>query len=147
MVSLRSVFDRQTNLTVHLSKTNFGKAEVTYLGHTIGYGKVFPVDAKIQGILDVRTPNNVKSLKQFLGMVGYYRKVCNFSVVAPLIQLLTKKSSLTKLSSCYVLVQFWKLPSFHNPSAQPSTLAIMASVLYDIKLITRISNTPFLSKV
>ena len=104
MASLRGIFDRlgQVNLTVHLSKSNFGKAEVTYQGHTIGYGKVSPVDAKIQGILDVPIPNNVKGLRRFLGMVGYNRKFCrNFSdVAAPLTQLLTKKSKFAGISSC-----------------------------------------------
>ena len=104
MTSLRKVFDRlrQANLTVHLSKSEFGKAEVTYLGHTIGYGRISPIDIKIRDILNVPVPQNIRSLRRFLGMAGYYRKFCkNFSVVAsPLTQLLSKKSKFVWTPSC-----------------------------------------------
>ena len=76
---------------------------ISHLSRTyIGYGKVSPIDAKIQGILGVPTLNNDKSLRWFLGMVGYCRKFChNFSdVAAPLTQLLTKMFKFTWTSSC-----------------------------------------------
>lgn len=85
---------RQANLTIHLSKSEFGKAELTYLGHTLGYGKISPIDAMVQDILNVPAPQNIRRLRRFLGMAGYYRKFCrNFSDVAsPLTQLLSKKA-------------------------------------------------------
>lgn len=54
-ISFCEVFNRlwQANISVNLAKSDFGKGEVTYLGHRIGYGKLSPVDAKIYGILDV----------------------------------------------------------------------------------------------
>ena len=78
MTSLRKVFDRlrQANLTVHLSKSEFRKAKVTYMGHTIGYGRISPIGIKIRDILNVPVPQNIRSLRRFLGMAGYYRKFC-----------------------------------------------------------------------
>lgn len=96
ITTLQNVFDRlrQANLTIHLSKSEFGKAELTYLGHTLGYGKISPIDAMVQDILNVPAPQNIRRLRRFLGMAGYYRKFCrNFSDVAsPLTQLLSKKA-------------------------------------------------------
>ena len=103
--SLRDTFDRlkQANLTVHLAKSDFGKAEVTFLGHLIGYGRISPDETKIQGIVDVPVPNNIRSLRRFLGMAGYYRKFCqNFSDIAsPLTHLLAKKSKFIWTPLCH----------------------------------------------
>ena len=94
LCGLEKVFGRlrDANLTVNLSKSDFGQAEVTYLGHVVGYGKVKPVDAKIECIKEFPVPRNKKSLMRFLGMVGYYRKFCkNFAAVTvPLTDLLRK---------------------------------------------------------
>lgn len=52
---LGRVFERlqEDNLTVNLSKCEFGKATVTYLGKQVGGGQVRPVKAKVEAILAV----------------------------------------------------------------------------------------------
>jgi len=91
---LRQVFQRlkDANLTVNLSKCEFGQARVTFLGHVVGLGKVAPVDAKVNGINDFARPRSGKDVRRFLGMAGYYRRFCpNFaSVTVPLTSLLKK---------------------------------------------------------
>ena len=133
VTSLRKVFDRlrQADLTVHLSKSEFGKAEVTYLGHTIRYGRISPIDIKIRDILNIPVPQNIRSLRRFLEMAGYYRKFCKtFSDVAlPLTQLLSKKSkfvwtlSFEQIKSLLCSGPLLKAPDF----SQPFSLAVDAS--------------------
>lgn len=95
---LKALFDRlvEANLTINLSKCEFAKATVTYLGKVVGQGKVRPVSAKVEAIDNYPIPKTKKELQRFLGLVGYYRGFCqNFStVVAPLTNLLSKKISI-----------------------------------------------------
>lgn len=69
-------------MTVNLKKCDFAKASVVYLGHVVGGGKVKPVNAKVQSIIDFPVPESKRELMRFLGMAGYYRKFCkNFATV------------------------------------------------------------------
>lgn len=49
---LRRLFRRlqEAGLTVNLAKSEFGRAHVTYLGHTVGQGQLTPVSAKVAAI-------------------------------------------------------------------------------------------------
>ena len=91
---LSKLFQRlaRANLTVNLPKSDFVKANVTFLGHVVGSGRVCPVTAKVETILSFPEPQNKRQLMRFLGMVGYYRKFCkNFATIAaPLTNLLKK---------------------------------------------------------
>ena len=80
------------DLTVNLAKSEFGHAEVNFLGHVVGSGWVKPHGAKIQSIVEYPPPSTRQELMRFLGMAGYYRRFCqNFSVItAPLTNLLKK---------------------------------------------------------
>ena len=68
---------------------------VKYLGHMVGYGSVKPSKTKTQGIQKFPIPRNVRELRRFLGMTGYYRRFCkNFSgKAAPLTDLFCEGSS------------------------------------------------------
>ena len=79
-------------LTINLSKSEFGQAQVTYLGHVVGLGEVKPVSAKVEAIANFPPPESKKQLMRFLGMAGYYRRFYpNFVAVAePLTQLLSE---------------------------------------------------------
>ena len=73
---IREVLKRisQAGLTIKASKCEFATAEVEYLGHTIGLGKVAPRNAKIHDLQTFPRPTNKKQLQSFLGLAGYYRK-------------------------------------------------------------------------
>lgn len=92
---IRAFFDRllAANLTINLSKCEFGRATVTYLGKVVGRGHVRPVEAKVEAICQFPVPTNRREVRRFLGMAGYYRNFCkNFSsVVAPLTDLISPK--------------------------------------------------------
>lgn len=94
---LTKVFQRLSNasLTLNLSKCEFGKATVNYLGKKVGKGEVRPVEAKVAAIQEFPAPSTRRELRRFLGMSGYYRSFCrNFSSVAkPLTDLLSPSKS------------------------------------------------------
>ena len=104
LIQIRSLFARlsDANLTINLSKSVFARAEVTYLGHVVGNGKVKPIQAKIEAIQRFPVPNNRREVMRFLGTVGFYRKFCkNFSDVSePMTNLLRKDVKFVWSDTC-----------------------------------------------
>lgn len=59
-------------LYANLNKCNFARSRVGYLGHLIS-GKRVEVDRKkIRAIKEWPTPTNVKEVRGFIGLTGYY---------------------------------------------------------------------------
>ena len=87
---LRLLADNQWK--VKLSKCSFAKTEISYLGHIISGSGVSTDPSKIQTVQDWPVPINIKKLRGFLGLAGYYRKfVQNFGTISkPLTHLLKK---------------------------------------------------------
>ncbi|GKE39855.1 putative reverse transcriptase domain-containing protein [Tanacetum coccineum] len=79
-------------LYVKFSKCEFWIPKVQFLGHVI-YSKGIHVDpAKIESIKDWVTPKSPTEIRQFLGLVGYYRRfIEGFSKIAKPITKLTQK--------------------------------------------------------
>ena len=70
----RELFPRSSdaNLTVNLTKSDFGRVTVNYFGHMVGQGNVVPVEAKVGAVQKFPKPSSRKDLRQFLGMVRYH---------------------------------------------------------------------------
>lgn len=68
------------------------RREVEYLGHVVSEKGVLPNPEKTKAISTYPVPKNQKQIKQFLGLVGYYRRHVNkFAEIAkPLTSLLKK---------------------------------------------------------
>jgi hypothetical protein len=47
--------------------------KIEYLGYILTKDGIKPQPKKVQAILTLNPPNNVKELRHFLGMVQYYR--------------------------------------------------------------------------
>ena len=63
---------REHKLYVKLSKCDFYKIEVQYLGHII-YEKGVAVDpANVKDILECPAPKDVHDIKSFMGLMEYY---------------------------------------------------------------------------
>jgi hypothetical protein len=77
---------------VKMSKCSFASQSVSYLGHVISLAGVSTDESKIIAVRDWPTPTDVKQLRSFLGLAGYYRKfVQNYaSISKPLTQMLCK---------------------------------------------------------
>lgn len=91
---LVDVFERLRlhNLKIQPDKCEFVKRECLYLGHVISETGKRPDPKKIQAVLNFPEPKNVKQIKSFLGLSGYYRKfIENYSRIAKPITHLLKK--------------------------------------------------------
>ena len=74
---------RDQRLYVKLSKSEFCKGEVEFLGHYVGREGIRVMEDKIQAIRDWPRPKNMKELRSFLGLAGYYRRfVKGYSSIA-----------------------------------------------------------------
>ena len=62
------------------------------LGHIIAHGKISPDGEKVAAFRRLREPTNIKELRAFLGLGGFYRRfIARFAKIAsPLFKLLQK---------------------------------------------------------
>jgi hypothetical protein len=86
---------RDCQLYAKLSKCEFWISEVLFLGHIINREGLAIDPKKVTSILDWKAPKDVRGIKSFIGMVGYYwRFIEGFSKIArPMTALLAKKLS------------------------------------------------------
>ena len=91
---IRQVLDvlRRNQLYGKLSKCEFFRSKISFLGHTLSADGKGMEEDKVQAIRDWPVPKNVPELRSFLGLAGYYQEfVRNYSgVCAPLTELLKK---------------------------------------------------------
>ena len=73
---LRAVLQqlRQAKLYAKLSKCDFAKKEVEYLGHVVGSGNLKVDPMKIKTISDWPQPTCVRDIQSLLGFANYYRQ-------------------------------------------------------------------------
>jgi hypothetical protein len=64
---------REAGLKVNTTKSFFCTHKIEYLGYILTREGIKPQLKKVQAILALNPPNNVKELQHFLGMVQYYR--------------------------------------------------------------------------
>lgn len=84
---------RRANLTLNISKSRFCVTSVKYLGYVIGEGGISTDPEKVSAIKNWPTPKNLKQVRGFLGIAGWYRRfIENFSsIVFPITETLSTK--------------------------------------------------------
>ena len=65
---------REHQLYAKFSKCQFWLDKVEFLGHVISKDGIAVDPAKVEAVLEWKSPTNVKEIISFLGMVGYYRR-------------------------------------------------------------------------
>ena len=73
---LRLLFERLRSADLKLKevKCNFLKKHIQYLGHVVSGEGITPLPEKLDSIQKMLSPKTPKEVKQFLGLIGYYRK-------------------------------------------------------------------------
>ncbi|GAV69094.1 hypothetical protein CFOL_v3_12595, partial [Cephalotus follicularis] len=83
---------KQHSLVAKRSKCIFGGSQVEYLGHFISEDGVSTDPKKVTAIQQWPMPKNLKKLRGFLDLTGYYKRfIMNYSLLGkPLTSLLKK---------------------------------------------------------
>ena len=83
---------READLKLKEVKCNFLKKHIQYLGLIVSGEGITPMPEKLACIKEMPPPKTPKEVKQFLGLIGYYRKfVPRFSDLARPLNILTRK--------------------------------------------------------
>lgn len=112
---------------VKFSKCQFARQSISYLGHIVSNHGVSTDPKKVQPVQRWPQPKDIKELRSFLGLAGYYRKfVQHFALLArPLTDLLKKgtlfvwtpahSSAFEALKAALVSAPVLALPDFSKP--------------------------------
>ena len=66
-----------------LAKCTIAAPQVAFLGHVVTESGIMPDPAKIEAANNITSPRNIKDIRSFLGLAGYYRKfIPGFSSIA-----------------------------------------------------------------
>lgn len=93
---------RAEGFRIKLSKCEWAKHSVKYLGHTLGYNTVSPHQDNLISIKQFPEPRNKKNVRQFLGKVNFYNKYIPNSteLLAPLHNLLRENVKFEWTNEC-----------------------------------------------
>ena len=147
---LEEIFTRlkAAGLKLKLEKCCFFKKHIQYLGHLISADGIQPLPEKLESITKMPVPRSPKEVKQFLGLVGYYRKFApRFADISRVLIHLTKKDMVFKWTpECKICFQILKeflqqAPILRFPDPQASyTLYTDASKYAYAGILTQHNN-------
>ncbi|XP_055590264.1 uncharacterized protein K02A2.6-like [Uranotaenia lowii] len=83
---------KEYGITINKRKCEFGRSQVTFMGHRLDGNGISPSEEKVDSIRRFRCPENVEEVRSFLGLANYLGKfIPNLSTLtAPLRELLHK---------------------------------------------------------
>ena len=128
-VRLQQVFDRfrEGGMRLKPSKCEFAGSEVTFLGFTVSQDGLTTTEELVKKIRDFPVPRNVKDVRAWLGLSGFYRRFVDGypSITQPLTGLLRKgvafewgerqQESFEKLRKCLITAPVLAHPNYEKP--------------------------------
>ncbi len=102
---------QDAGLKINADESNFCTLEMEYLGYILTRDGIKPQPNKVQAMLALAPPRNVKELCTFLGMVQYYRDLwarCS-NMLAPLTSLVGEsgQTKVTKAKGTKKVPRYW----------------------------------------
>ena len=92
---LRLVLQRLTDhgLIINISKSAFLQPSLSFLGHTVNADGIKPLPEKVEAVVNFPQPTSIRSLREFLGLVNFYRRFLPHcaTIVQPLTDMLKGK--------------------------------------------------------
>ncbi len=131
---LKQVFIRlrDAGLKINATKSVFCAQETEYLGYILTRGRIKPQPKKVQAILALNLPNNVKELCRFFGMVQYYRDMwqkCS-EMLAPLTNLVGECGETKTTKKNKTKKKPWRWESIHQQAFD----SVKATIAKDVVL-------------
>ncbi|KAL5267283.1 hypothetical protein ACHWQZ_G004352 [Mnemiopsis leidyi] len=96
IINLRAVFGRilRSKMLLKPQKCELFQTKLKFLGVMIDKNGLSPCPTKVEAISKMAPPTNVKGIRTFLGMAGFFRRfIKDFSLIAEPLTRLTKKNS------------------------------------------------------
>lgn len=96
---LKRVLQRldEVGLRLKPSKCHFAKRQIDYLGYTLSPDGVRPNSKKVEAVQNFPQPRCSKLVKQFLGLVNFYRRhIPNLAAISRPLTSLTRKDKVTE---------------------------------------------------
>ena len=88
---------RQAGLKLYSNKCHFGQRQLTFFGHIVSKDGVATDPQKTGKVPIWKVPTCQHEVRQFLGLVGYYRKfIRGFPTIAKPLHRLTEKTATFK---------------------------------------------------
>ncbi|WVZ75873.1 hypothetical protein U9M48_023895 [Paspalum notatum var. saurae] len=96
------VFYRSLDNINKFSKCDFWTEEVKFLGHVISNGGIAVDQSKVSEVQNWKIPEDVKGIRSFLGLAGYYRRFIDgvSKIAKPMTALLEKNIKFQWTSAC-----------------------------------------------
>lgn len=97
LAHLRQVFSRFAHygIVINPQKCILGVPELQFLGHRVSKDGISPLPAKVQTIRNFPTPSTQQQLREFLGLINFYRRFIPgcAGILQPLTSLLTSRAT------------------------------------------------------
>ena len=143
LMHLRHVFDRleKARISLKLSKCEFAKNEIQFLGHIVKEQKLLPDERNTEAVVNFPVPKDLSGIRGFLGLVGHYRRfIPRFAEESNALRKLLKKgeqfhwgseqqTAFNKLKDIITSKPVLGLPDFSKPfrlSTDASNIGISA---------------------
>jgi hypothetical protein len=132
---------REAKFKLNLEKCTIAAREVEYLGHLVSANGVSPDAGKVKAVKLFPLPKNVRDIRSFLGLAGYYRSfIQNFAALSkPLTQLTrkdpkfcwseTQQTSFEALKEALTSTQFWHI---RNLISRSYSVAMRQTTLFPL---------------